>query len=297
METVTSHTESLEKLRPLFGGGTRKVARKFLACQRLHQRHQSGMECRRVAFSPLNEKGDGTFMYFDVRQGNACFGQSASLVEGNLKAHPHPFRTIFQFMSDDLDLFWGERRFLSGSISLKTQPGYGVRGDVASIQCFIHDKSENSEVYEGSISADNPLREIFRSSPDYIFTGMVALHLVWGGNSGLFPPQTYGTPAGLIFEECFRAIRVVGLEEVWHPLVECVPGPTDKPAIFLLQGQLSDVTLACSCIYPDPDAIFSRLSDYSANFIAVLYPPPATSGSGIFTSHCTETCTDALESQ
>jgi hypothetical protein len=62
----------------------------------------------------------------------------------------------------------------------------------------------------------------------------------------------------------------------------------DQPWVFLLHGELSDMTLACSCLHSDPDSIFSSLSDYGSRFVAKFKPPVLASDTLIFAGHCAQ---------
>ena len=304
MKADPLHPQAPKKPMPLVASSTREFASFFVAAEdeRLNHRNQRRMQLRRVAFTTtLDSERDSLSLHVDVSKGNACFGQAAALMESYFEAGPHPFRRVFKFLPDLIDLHWSELRLLPLTVELETEAGYGVRGDVAAIHTLIHDDHENPQINQCRVSAHaslpTQLRDLFARSPCHVFCGMVALKMNRRDDANGSHPEPEGPPTGLIFDECFRAIRIIGLKEPWNPLIEGYPDPLDQPSVFLLQGQLSNFTLACTCLDPDPNAVMRGLSAYRASFVAVLDIPVGASSPAILASHCAQDCAHPLESK
>lgn len=148
------HAEIFQGAAPVAGGIAVKGAPSEMASgileilkQRLEIWHQLG----RVPAFPLDREGDRIIGQINIRERQGCFGEAASLIDGDGPADALPVGEGAGFHGCTLG--GGDLGLFGHWVGFEPHLGCGILGDMLPVDGLVQDQAQDSQIMNGGVAA------------------------------------------------------------------------------------------------------------------------------------------------
>lgn len=148
------HSEILQGAAPVAGGIAVKGAPGEMASgvlQLLKQRLEIWHQLGRVTALSLDREGDRIVGEVDIREGQGCFGEAASLIDGDGPADALPVGKGAGFHGCTLS--GGDLGLFGRCVGFEPHLGGGILEDVLPVDGLVEDQAKDSQVVDSGIAA------------------------------------------------------------------------------------------------------------------------------------------------